>query len=153
MSDHWIPMYQPRPDGAECFCPDCPKVLMEIPDEERMAQRSRAERAANHEFVLVVEVPDPAWIPPIHDSHPHALGCPRHRPMKQYCRIHHAGFYGHCHQCQLEDKPVVIEVEPRPTGDLDGSPAVSPAAPGETDEINSLKAQREVIESAIADLS
>lgn len=79
---------------------------------------------------------DPDWTPPIHDIVQHALKCPKHRPVKQYCRIHYTGFYGHCHQCQLEDQPVVVHVQDN-----------------HDDEIEHLKAQKDVIDSAIEDLS
>jgi len=132
MTEHtWHQLYVPPNRDSPCLCPDCPKKVVEIPDTERMKIRSKAELAKNHEFVLVVEVPDPDWTPPIHATHPHALGCPRHRPVKQYCRIHHTGFHGHCHQCQLEDQPVVVTVA--------------------SDE--SKAAAKAVIQSAIADLS
>lgn len=66
---------------------------------------------------------DPSWEPEAWATHPDALGCPKHRPIKQYCRIHHNGFYGDCLPCQLRSP--IAETAPS-EGDLDGSPAVSP---------------------------
>jgi len=43
---------------------------------------------------------DPDWEAPLWSDNPDALGCPKHKPYKQYCRIHHNGFYGDCHPCQ-----------------------------------------------------
>ncbi len=34
---------------------------------------------------------------------PDPLGCPKHRPVKQYCRYHHSGFYGNCSLCASYD--------------------------------------------------
>lgn len=34
---------------------------------------------------------------------PDPLGCPVHRPIKQYCKYHHSGFYGNCSACARYD--------------------------------------------------
>lgn len=43
---------------------------------------------------------DDNWEPPMWSFNPDATGCPKHRPIKQYCRIHHNAFFGDCHPCQ-----------------------------------------------------
>lgn len=42
-------------------------------------------------------------VPPVWATNPHCFGCPKHGPIKQYCRVHHNGFYGSCHLCQNHD--------------------------------------------------
>lgn len=118
-----------KAEVVEKICKCCPLIWIAIGDG------------------VAIQIQDRSWTPPIHDVVPHALGCPKHRPVKQYCRIHHAGFYGDCLQCQLS--------EPRPAVDLDGSPAVSTEAPGEDVDLEILKleAQREILEAAIDELS
>jgi len=88
---------------------------------------------------------DPDWECPIWSSNPDGLGCPVHRPTKTYCRVHHNAFYGDCHPCQLAS----LLAEARPQIPLESTPLEENSAPGEA-EI--LKAQKEVIEAAIADL-
>jgi len=58
---------------------------------------------------------DPNWEPPIYATNPHALGCPRHRPTKMYCRIHHNGFYGHCNPCQVA---AIVAQSAHPSADI-----------------------------------
>jgi len=42
----------------------------------------------------------PRWV-----KNPDPLGCPIHGPpSKQFCRIHHNGFYGACQSCQYADQ-------------------------------------------------
>lgn len=58
---------------------------------------------------------DPDWECPIWNTNPDGLGCPVHRPTKQYCRIHHNGFYGDCHPCtwsKIAQALTVVEPEP-----------------------------------------
>jgi len=132
-------------DGHEndCYCRDGrAKVTAEI-----------VTIGEDGEEIVTIEVSYvqvPGWEPDAYSLNPDALGCPKHRPIKQYCRIHHVGFYGDCPPCQ--SRALIDLSEPRPAVDLDGSPAVSTEAPGE-DEKSKLEAQKQVIESAIEDLS
>lgn len=40
---------------------------------------------------------------------PDPLGCPEHRPTKQYCRMHHAGFYGSCSKCRFDENSELLK--------------------------------------------
>jgi len=86
------------------------------------------------------------WVPDAYSFNPDALGCPKHRPIKEYCRIHHAGFYGDCPQCQSR---ALIEF-------AQASSLIVEAVEIESEKEHQraeLAAQKEVIDSAIEDLS
>lgn len=48
----------------------------------------------------------PRW-----SDNPDALGCPKHRPTKQYCRVHHNGFYGVCEPCSYQGREAKLEAQ------------------------------------------
>jgi len=48
-----------------------------------------------------IDWPDEDPIPVLDDTI-QVINCPKHGPKKQYCRIHHNGFYGECLSCMTK---------------------------------------------------